>query len=474
MALEDLEKELYRPEEGENLKKRQAVSATLEEKNGAKKDEKKLVEEPFEDEGEASPNRTVAAIKKTIIWTLIVGGISLFAVAGYLLYQSFTFSGIDVEAKYPERVLLGVPVDFVVNYSNNSGSVLRNAKILVNLSPEFAFVGDDKIKRVLTKDAGDIGVGTLGQETFKIIALSGTQSSKRAQVTLEYGTAAFGSRFQKTINADLFIGEPAVGLDFAIADKVLSGEMFDVRLTYKNISDINLSDLELRLEYPANFNFKTASIDPDTGNTVWRLGDLKPGSSNEIIIQGSIVAPSGSFFEIKAFLAASVNGAKYDIGQTSKTIALSASPLSIDVVSNDRTDYITRADDYISYKLNFKNNTEVGFRDVIISAKLQGEMFDLGSTQTDGSFSSITNTVSWNASVRPELRVLEAGQSGSVEFRAHVKSEYPIERQNDKNFSLKVEAEIESPTVPSFVAADRTVGVGRIETKGAWAGTVQC
>jgi len=92
-------------------------------------------------------------------------------------------------------------------------------------------------------------------------------------------------------------------------------------------------------------------------------------------------------------------------------------------------------------------------------------MFDFSTLDTDASYRSLDNTLVWNASNAPDLALIPAGGSGSVDFDIRVKNSYPIKRLNDKNFTLGILAEIESPTVPYFVAAKKTVNSLKLETK---------
>lgn len=472
MPLEELEKELYSSDE-ERLKKRAKTAPVVEEKKESEtvSEEWREGEEPEGLFGRFSDRARsfFEFYRKTLVRVFIAAVLIVAAVFGYLLYQIFTFSGIDIKTVYPEQVLIGVPFEFTVSYSNNSGATLRDAKLLVNLPQEFVFVGERETRRVVSKSVGDIGVMTVGKETFTLMAVKGSKSSQRAEVTLEYNPPTLGSRFQKKFTTNIFIGEPAISLDLYTAKKVLSGELFETRVTFKNVSHSDLRDLELRLEYPLNFSFKTSSLKPDAGNALWRLGDLRSGSSNDIVIQGNVVAAANSFFEIKAFLTLTLNDNVYTINEKAATVSVSPAPLAIGVTVNNRTDYTSKANDELTYRLAFVNNTDVGFRDVIIKAKLVGEMFDFTSIKQAANFNSITNTFIWNASNLAQLRVLEPGQSGVVEFAVKTKENYPIQRISDKNFVLKVETEIESPTVPSFVAADRTISIAKLETKVAGA-----
>ena len=104
---------------------------------------------------------------------------------------------------------------------------------------------------------------------------------------------------------------------------------------------------------------------------------------------------------------------------------------------------------------------------MIISAQLVGDMFDLTTLNTNGSLRSFDKTIIWNVANTPSLAVISPGASGKVEFRIDAKDVYPIKRLSDKNFILKVNAVIESPTVPQFVAAAKTISITSQEAKVA-------
>ncbi|HEY4523729.1 MAG TPA: hypothetical protein VJK04_02555 [Candidatus Paceibacterota bacterium] len=472
MAIEDLERKLYQEGNDEIRERNKPANFPVSPRDnegretGWREDQtehagRRKIEESEE---QFSSGWSKYPIKKIIIWAIVLVSIATIVIVSYLLYQAFALSGLGLTSKYPDQVLLGTPFDFAVNYSNNSASILKNTKISVTLPTEFSFVGEAGSKRVAVKDVGDVGVGTIGQEIFRVIATSGGQSSKRITVGLDYNSSTFGPRFHKELWNDIFIGDSAASLDLTAPDKVLSGETFELHIPYKNISPGDFTDVQLTLDLPINFTIKTSSSKPDIGTT-WRLGDLKAGSSDELVVKGSVTAPANSFFDVKATLTSSVNGSRYTVAEKSKSIAVSASPLSISITLNNGTDYITRAGDTLPYVISYTNNTDIGFSDVVIMAQLRGEMFDMRSLETGGGFNSVINTISWNASNDSALKVLNPGASGKVEFRINTLADYPIKRFNDKNFTLKVAAQIESPTVPSYLSAERTVGVDNLETK---------
>ncbi len=78
-----------------------------------------------------------------------------------------------------------------------------------------------------------------------------------------------------------------------------------------------------------------------------------------------------------------------------------------------------------------------------------------------------------NSQNAPELSYLDAHSSRIVQFTVKLKGAFPITHFSDKNFLLRINAEIESPTVPPHVNASKTYSVTKHESKVAGAVTLQ-
>lgn len=391
----------------------------------------------------------------------VAGGI----VVWYVVYQARLARGLEMEIASPQQVLIGVPFDLRVIMSNSSQSPLQDVRLTVNLPDGLAFLGSPPAKNVDFKEAGTIGIGGFSQQTFKLIALNGANTFKQITASASYLSGSLSSRFQKETKRDLAVGGYAITLDIVAPQKIFNGENFETEISYKNVSDIDFGDLRLKIDYPITFTLIKATLPPDVGNNIWLLGGLRKGSENRFKITGNAIGPEGASFDVKVSLESSFLGQTYEISANSAAIAVSSSPLSLKIVLNDDPDFAAGLDTPLNYTLAYANNTDVGLRDVIVQAQLIGEMFDFSFLSTNGIFRSTDNTLTWNASVVPQLGTLAPGQSGSMTFSLKTKKAYPIKRLSDKNFVLKVTAAIESPTVPSFVAAERTFGLSQLEAK---------
>ena len=68
----------------------------------------------------------------------------------------------------------------------------------------------------------------------------------------------------------------------------VAGNQLSFELTYQNLDKVVLSKMELVAEYPDDFYFENANVEPkNLDKTVWQLPDLAVGKSNTMAITGT-------------------------------------------------------------------------------------------------------------------------------------------------------------------------------------------
>ncbi len=402
--------------------------------------------------------------------TIIILFVVLFVIGGslitYLWYQARQAGGVEVVVNAPDSAQIGVPFTAKVSISNTGSGVAQETSLSISLPDGMVFMTEPASKRVINKSLGSLGKGTVTNQEFRIMPVSGENNLVQLRAALSYVPTNLGSRFEKQASKDISIGESGISLDLALPQKVFAGETFEIRVDYENKADTDFYDLVLGFEYPRGFTFISSTLTPDEGTTNWRLGDLRAGSKGSFTIKGSMSGPDNAFFDFMVGVNTSFLGKAYLVNQKTASLSLSPSPLSLVATVERAVDYVATPGDLLSYTLTYRNNTDVGLKDVIITAKLIGDMFDMSEIDSDeGVYRSSDASIQWNAARVPDLNVIRPGESGSVSFSAKVKSDYPIKRISDKHFVLKMLAEIESPTVPPKVSSGRTIGSVALETK---------
>ena len=81
-------------------------------------------------------------------------------------------------------------------------------------------------------------------------------------------------------------------------------------------------------------------------------------------------------------------------------------------------------------------------------------MYDFSTVRSDGFFDGRLNTIFWNVSTLPLLNILQANQSGTVEFEVRLKNSFSG-NIGGNNSLIKASAHLETPNVPSNLDLDK-------------------
>lgn len=396
-----------------------------------------------------------------IFWILIFTIVILIIVGSVYFYNYFSTSrGVSLSLSVQKSVLAGAPFDIMINFRNDSKNVLEKSNLSLFLPEGAMILESENDRRVFTKEIGDLNPGEDFQDKIRVVIFGDSQAVKNFNVSVSY-SSSLGTNFEKSEKLDILIREPGIKIDLIAPEKVLNNEEFDLEVNYSNVSEFDFSNIKLDLDFPKGFFLKKSN--PQIIGDILDIGNLSKGKNGSLIITGIISGPDQSFFEIKSRLESLYNGKMVVVIEKSATINIASSPLSLKIISEPSG--VVFPENFLKYNLAYANNTDVGLKDVIIKAKLIGEMFNFSSLKTSGSFNSRDNTIIWNAASSPELKLIDPGVSGIIEFEIQLKPNYLIKKINDKNFVLKVDAEISSPTVPYYVAAEKTIGLAFSEIK---------
>jgi len=469
MKLEDLEKNLYKKVDSIGQKKKEPrISKPLEPANQPEIKTDWPSQAPAQEKESSGFFSKFSQMSHLTFWILIAVALIAVGLAAFYIYHYRGGNDIVFSLSAPSDALLAAPFDLEFEIKNVSPSDMQDVKLSMILPEAAGFVGENPEKRTLEKSLGIVKQNADVRDKIPLIVFSGSQQVEKFEVAISYFTPSLGSsvRFEQTKNASISIKEPALKLDLSAPQKVLNNEDFEIEVHYENISDTDFSNVELALAYPTFFTFKSASVNPSKGNNVWKIGDLiKNSGQKNFTIQGKVLSSEQSFFEIKGTLSAEVSGQKYLVNEKTASLNIASSPLSISIAANNQPNYLASLNSALNYKIFYQNSSDVGLNDVVITAKLVGDMFDFPTLLGNGFFDSKTNVITWNAGNTPSLKIISPGAEGSVEFQIQTKESYPIKRVSDKNFVLEVQAQISSPTVPYYVASDKTIGLADLKTK---------
>ncbi len=384
--------------------------------------------------------------KKILIFASIVF-LAILAVSGVAFYfwlTSFQKSQVDFNISGPSQVASGESDVYTISYWNNTGQLIQNASLSVRY-PQGSVVGNKQI--VQNFDLGDINVGSGGKKELTLALIGPDKSIQKLAASLSYKPQNTSSSFENDAEKEVAISGSVLSVDFKTPEASLPNVKGTYTIHYKNNTDKVVQNAVVEAAYPDGFKFISADKTPSEDNNKWNLGDLNPNEEGDIAVSGILAADSSANFDIAVGVAA--DGDFYKFSDVSSQINLAAAPLKLTISANDRRDISVNAGDKLQFKIHYENSSGISLANVVLKAKLDGAMYDFSSLATDGFFSGSNDTITWNGGNVAGFANLAANASGDVEFRIGAKSRYPVKNFRDKNFVLRVSAQMNTPTVPS-------------------------
>ncbi len=409
---------------------------------------------------------------------LIIFTIGIFVAIGlvtliYYLLLPAPAPNIAISFSDPASLVVGQPFPVVITVSNESKSAIQNAQLNIALpSSSLAFASGT----TPTQDVGTVSSGTINPPmTIWLVATgsagtAGTTQTITAALTYQVANAASTTFTTPTASTALAIGtQSALSLSYSAPSAIFSGQNFDITINYQNNTSETLQGIQLQVQYPSAFHFISSSTTAptDAGDDTWNLGALAANATGTLIISGNIVGPANAQYQLTGTIGATFSGQNYPAASAPVSFTITPSPLSISLALNNSLTYVAKRGDNLNYTLTYINNSNVTFKNINISATLAGTMYKFSSLQTNGSFNSKTDTITWFAANAPTLASLAPGQSGSVTFTISTLAAFPTELVSEgyKNYSLGVTAQAVSPTVIPNAAGTNTTSVTALMSK---------
>jgi hypothetical protein len=394
-------------------------------------------------------------LPKTSAILIVVG---ILIITGAILWgrTSFNRSKVDLSIKVPNNIVSGEEVVLTVNYANNNRVALNDTHLRMNY-PQGTFSSDGRDVFQEDRNLGTIGKKAKGEESFKVRFLGEKGSTKNITAQLEYMPENINSKFENSVSIKVEINTVLIGIHIDGSEKAVAGREVSYAIEYENDNAETVNNLRIRLEYPSDFSLKSADPAPKSTdeNNIWEIGSLKSGEKKTINISGVLNGQEMENKVIRGHIGL-VDGDNFlEYGQSEFVTQISPAPILLTVsVNNIENDCKINSGQELSYKISFKNNTDVVLNELILKAQLNGDVFDTKNIDLNekGFFDSRTNTITWSGADISALTLLEPNQSGEVNFSIKVKKDLPIFNFNDKNFTANVIVGIQTLTVPAKFA----------------------
>lgn len=469
MKLEKLKKELYKPEP--EFKGRPTAPEVFE---PGRKEEGPRPEKEWEIIKPKEKRKWFDIFRFTLTpkqkkYFLIIGIILFILLSGLLVFvywygrTSFDKSWVSLNISGPERIISGEEVTYLVRYKNNTRTILKDAQ-LTFYWPEGTLTKGKSANLIETIPINDIAAGQEAEIQFQARIIGLKDSQKELKVRLSYQPAEIKARFENTADFKITIISTPLALNFDLPEEVVNGQLITVNLQYLNNSQDSFFDLVIKIDYPSGF--KISSTYPQPQENIWQIEELKANQEGKILISGTL---EGEKDETKTFyghLGILKDGIFVPYVETVKSSYISLSVLSLEQTLNDAIDYVANLGDTLNYQIKYQNNAQVGIPAIKITAKFEAQVLDFAQLNLkNGSFDSLTSTITWDQVTVPELTLLNPGQKGQINFSVKVKDKIIIKNLEEKNFTITSTVKIDSSSVPLALMGRQVSQESKLITK---------
>lgn len=287
---------------------------------------------------------------------------------------SFDIDNVKLEINGPERIISGEEVVYKVKYQNNTKLSLKNIKLIFYYPEGSIHLSSDNLIESL--NLADLEAGQENQVEFPVRIIGLKDEIKKVSVRLSYEPGEITSVFNNQAEFSSEIILVPLILNFDIPKELVNGQLFEFSLKFLNQSDVSFNNLQIKLDYPSGFNFKSSEPQSSEENNIWTIGEIDAGEELEIFINGDIQGEEGDSKPFKAQVGILDNDQFITYSESISALKISSSPLSAIQTVNDSSNYIAEAGEKLNYQINYKNTTNVGIRSVVITSELKGNALD--------------------------------------------------------------------------------------------------
>ncbi len=391
----------------------------------------------------------------------------------YLGRGSFSESSVQLKIDGPSEITGGDLITYKITFGNNNQVPLSDVRLNILYPQDSIVVKDGNIVDLTAEnfDIGSVGKKETGERELSAYIVGDNGNIKNIKATLTYKAGNLSSVFQKEVSLATTITNLSVPITLVAAPTAISGQSADYLIDYRNQSNQDLENLRFIVKYPQGFS--PIKLSPDSSarsssQLTWDVPQLKQGDGARITIQGILTGSERESKTISVILQKKITtptGDVYvDFEKSEATSVISTPPLAINMNINDSNDYVAHLGDTLRYKINFQNNNNEDISGLSLSVHLDGNMYDLSTVKSDGFFDSRLNTITWNASNVPALNILQANQSGIVNFEVHLKNSFSGGLGAGDSF-VKASAHLETSNVPASLNLDKLSADNELVTR---------
>ena len=327
-----------------------------------------------------------ARLARKKVWKtgfMLAGGVVLFILLllGFFKFRQMSFSQerVEVSLSGSQEVLSGKSLIYQVKYKNNNRSTLKDAVLKINFpknfipenNPDFRPEGSNSFLLNL----GDIPGRKEGSVEFKGKIFSPKGALIYLKAEINYTPASLSGQFVSQGQLSVAVQSSPIKLEISAPQNLASDDAIDYQINYQNDGEKEIADMKIKINYPEGFVFSKAEPLNSEGNNFWHIGTLNPGQGGKIIISGKLSGERNYTRTVKAYVGV-MDGKDFVIyDEENAATQIIGSPLIIRQAVNGKDSLNVNLGELLRFEVKFRNDGDIGLRDVIVTEKLERRLF---------------------------------------------------------------------------------------------------
>ncbi len=367
----------------------------------------------------------ISAFKKFFI-------VALVFFLGAVIYAGYNFLGndktivsnekIDIQVVGNSFAKAGEDLFLEIAVVNNNNAKLEFTYLSIEY-PKGALNDWSNIERLPRDNIGVINSGERVVRNVKVKLFGEEKSVTNVRVGLEYHPEGSNAVFSKEIYYPVTISDAPLSLSVESPNTAVSGQPIMLKFTTTLNTSLPKENPILKINYPNNFIFDSASPEPNVGDSVWSLSSLTKEEPLAVEVKGRIVGAEGDnqVFHAYAGTSKEMTPSVIDINYSSimQNISIGKPFLNTKILINgvDREENSVAGGSNVEVSIDWQNNSFDPISDTEIIVSLSGNVIDADSVSTEyGFYDSTKNQIFFNKSTDSKLAQIKPGQSGYSKF----------------------------------------------------------
>ncbi|MBT6691172.1 hypothetical protein HOB10_02490 [Candidatus Parcubacteria bacterium] len=396
------------------------------------------------------------------------------AVAGLIYWNRQAPVVIDNSLEFlvtgPNKIVSGDQISYFVEYKNLDSVALTNMKLSVQWPDGFYFDEaslEPSDANATTWEIADLQPGHEQNLEIKGQLVGPKDEELSAMFSLGYQPENFNSDFQGNMTIKTKVEDSKIDVLVEAIDKTLVESEQEMRITLRNLTEEELSDLYVDILYPDDLDIiedvPADEEDEETEEEVaeeelgmiqkdgYLVFNLSPEEERTIIINGVFAADSKAEQSLVVEVGNMFNENFRRLARTEKNIVV-VNPqfdVNLEINGNSNNQSVNWGDD-LRYQLEITNTSDTDVSDTKITALLDGGVLDWDSLETIGVYQE--SNIIWTSTENEELLNWSAGETKTFTWQVEVVEEPQAERAVENIIKVNIQGlseweQVSSPIV---------------------------